>query len=90
MSLLSGVLDPTGSPPGNPWFSWRYVEDNTGRIIAALTEHIALTTQAVLLATVIGVPLAVVAYWVRPLTGPILAGAGVLYTVPALATRPVL
>jgi osmoprotectant transport system permease protein len=34
---------------------------------------------------VIGVPLAVLAYWVRPLTGPILASAGVLYTIPSLA-----
>lgn len=69
----------------NPWFSGRYLENNTDRILSALTEHIALTTQAMLLATVIGIPLAVLAYWVRPFTGPILAGAGVLYTLPALA-----
>ena len=30
-------------------------------------------------------PLAVLAYWVRPLTGPILALSGVLYTIPSLA-----
>ena len=30
-------------------------------------------------------PLAVVAYWFRPLTGPILAVSGVLYTIPSLA-----
>lgn len=81
----SAVYSGTSSGPGNPWFSWRYLEENTGRIVAAFTEHVALTTQAVLLATMIGIPLAVLAYWVRPLTGPILAGAGVLYTVPALA-----
>lgn len=74
----------------NPWFSWRYVENNTDRILAALAEHILLTTQAVLLATVIGIGLAILAYWVRPLTGPILAGTGVLYTIPALAVFAIL
>jgi osmoprotectant transport system permease protein len=37
------------------------------------------------IAAVAGVLLAIIAYWFRPLTGPILAGAGVLYTIPALA-----
>lgn len=69
----------------NPWFSYRYLENNTGRILDALTEHISLTAQAVLVAALVGVPLAVLAYWVRPLTGPILSAAGVLYTIPALA-----
>jgi osmoprotectant transport system permease protein len=31
------------------------------------------------------VPLAVLAYWWRPLTGPILTSAGVLYTIPSLS-----
>jgi osmoprotectant transport system permease protein len=71
--------------PGNPWFSWRYLEANADQIVAAMVEHVSLTTQAMLIATAVGVPLAVLAYWVRPVTGPILAGAGVLYTIPALA-----
>jgi osmoprotectant transport system permease protein len=69
----------------NPWISWQYVETNRDRIVTALTEHISLTAQAVLIAALIAIPLAVLAYWFRPLTGPILAGAGVLYTIPALA-----
>ncbi|MPZ28368.1 MAG: ABC transporter permease subunit [Micromonosporaceae bacterium] len=69
----------------NPWFSWQYLENNPDRILGALTEHVSLTGQSVLLAAVLGVPLAIAAYWFRPLTGPILAGAGVLYTIPALA-----
>jgi osmoprotectant transport system permease protein len=69
----------------NPWFSGQYLERNADRILAALTEHISLTAQAVLFAALVGIPLAVIAYWFRPLTGPILAGAGVLYTIPALA-----
>jgi osmoprotectant transport system permease protein len=79
LRLLRSVAD------DNPWFSWQYLENNTERITSALTEHVSLTAQAVLIAATIGIPLAVLAYWFRPLTGPILAGAGVLYTIPALA-----
>ena len=71
--------------PGNPWFSWRYVHDNAESILAALREHLTLTAQAVVLAACLAIPLAVVAYWYRPLTGPILASSGVLYTIPSLA-----
>ncbi|MDQ7906951.1 ABC transporter permease [Phytohabitans sp. ZYX-F-186] len=71
--------------PGNPWFSWQYVRDNSDTILAALREHATLTAEAVLLATAVAVPLAVIAYWYRPLTGPILALSGILYTIPSLA-----
>jgi osmoprotectant transport system permease protein len=71
--------------PGNPWFSWQYVRDNSDTILAALREHAALTAQAVLLAALVAIPLAVTAYWFRTLAGPILALSGVLYTVPSLA-----
>jgi osmoprotectant transport system permease protein len=71
--------------PGNPWFSWQYVRDNSDTILAALREHATLTGEAMLIATAVAVPLAVVAYWYRPLTGPILALSGVLYTIPSLA-----
>jgi osmoprotectant transport system permease protein len=71
--------------PGNPWFSWQYVRDNSDTILAALREHATLTAEAMLIATVVALPLAVVAYWYRPLTGPILALSGVLYTIPSLA-----
>jgi osmoprotectant transport system permease protein len=71
--------------PGNPWFSWQYVRDNSDTILAALREHATLTAEAMVIATAVAVPLAVVAYWYRPLTGPILALSGVLYTIPSLA-----
>jgi osmoprotectant transport system permease protein len=71
--------------PGNPWFSWRYVNDNADTILAALREHATLTTQAVIIAVLVAVPLAVVAFWFRPLTGPILALSATLYTIPSLA-----
>ncbi|MER7169529.1 ABC transporter permease [Micromonospora sp. NPDC000207] len=71
--------------PGNPWFSWHYVRDNSDTILSALGDHTWLTVRAVVIAALVGLPLAVLAYWVRPLSGPIVAVTGVLYTVPSLA-----
>jgi osmoprotectant transport system permease protein len=71
--------------PANPWFSWQYVHDNRDALLAALREHASLTAEAVVIATLVAVPLAVLAYWYRRLTGPILALSGVLYTIPSLA-----
>lgn len=85
LARSADALAQSSPAPDNSWVSWRYLENNSERILTALVEHISLTTQAVLLATAIALPLAVLAYWFRPLTGPILASAGVLYTVPALA-----
>ncbi|MEV4618399.1 ABC transporter permease [Asanoa sp. NPDC049573] len=69
----------------NPWFSWDYIRTNSSTILDALGEHVTLTAEAVAVAIVVAVPLAVVAYWYRPLSGPILALSGVLYTIPSLA-----
>ncbi|MFG1605813.1 ABC transporter permease [Actinoplanes sp. NPDC049265] len=91
MSFLSWDLaaSPLAAPaddgPGNPWFSWRYLSDNADAILDKLIIHAELTAETVLIALVVAVPLAVVAYWIRPLTGPILALSGVLYTIPSLA-----
>jgi osmoprotectant transport system permease protein len=71
--------------PANPWFSWQFVHDNRDQLLAALREHASLTAEAVLVASLVAIPLAVIAYWYRPLTGPILALSGVLYTIPSLA-----
>ena len=76
---------PADDGPGNPWFSWRYLQDNAETILAALREHATLTTQAVIMAVLVALPLAVLAFWFRPLTGPILALSGTLYTIPSLA-----
>lgn len=69
----------------NPWLSWQYVRDNAATLLAALQEHTSLTAEAVLLAAVVAIPLAVFGHWYRPLSGPILALSGVLYTIPSLA-----
>jgi osmoprotectant transport system permease protein len=76
---------PADDGPGNPWFSWRYVHDNADTILATLRQHAGLTVRAVLIALLIAVPLAAVAFWWRPLAGPILALASLLYTIPSLA-----
>ena len=76
---------PADDGPGNPWFSWRYVHDNAGTLLSALQFHAGLTARAVIVALIVALPLAVAAYWIKPLTGPILALSGILYTIPSLA-----
>jgi osmoprotectant transport system permease protein len=91
MSFLSWGLEviplaaPADDGPGNPWFSWRYVHDNADILLSALEFHAAITARAVVIAFVVALPLAIVSYWWRPLTGPILALSGILYTIPSLA-----
>ncbi|GAB1694862.1 hypothetical protein KRM28CT15_66650 [Krasilnikovia sp. M28-CT-15] len=76
---------PADSRPGNPWFSWTYVHENADTIAEKLAFHAGLTARAVLIALLVAVPLAIAAYWWRPLTAPILALSSVLYTIPSLA-----
>jgi osmoprotectant transport system permease protein len=76
---------PGDDGPGNPWFSWRYVHENADTLVSALQYHAGLTARAVIVALIVALPLSVVAYWIRPLTGPILALSGILYTIPSLA-----
>ncbi|MEU8815998.1 ABC transporter permease subunit [Actinoplanes sp. NPDC048796] len=92
MSFLSWA--PAGAPPlaapaddgpGNPWFSWQYVQDNSDIILDKLGFHVGITIETVIIALLVALPLAVLAYWIKPLTGPILALSGVLYTIPSLA-----
>jgi osmoprotectant transport system permease protein len=76
---------PVYADAANPWFSWQFLDQNRDAVLTALVEHASLTAEAVLFATLVAIPLAVVGYWFRPLTGPILALTGVLYTIPSLA-----
>ena len=80
----------TVAAAANPWFSWEYLERNSADVLRYTQEHASLTAQAVLLALVVALPLATLAH-VRPrLATPVVAGAGVLYTVPSLALFAVL
>ncbi|HEX6869494.1 MAG TPA: ABC transporter permease [Micromonosporaceae bacterium] len=85
MPFLVGWANASGDDPRNPWFSWRYLRENSETLTTALQQHIALTLAAVVVAAAIGIPLAVLAYKVRWLTAPILALSGVFYTIPSLA-----
>ena len=76
---------PVYADAGNPWFTWQFVSQNRDAVLAALGEHASLTVESVVLAALVAIPLAVLGYWFRPLTGPILALTGVLYTIPSLA-----
>lgn len=69
----------------NPWISVDYVRDNWADISTALVQHASLTAEAVAIAVVLAVPLAVLARYRSGLAGPVLATAGVLYTIPSLA-----
>jgi osmoprotectant transport system permease protein len=69
----------------NPWFDPSYVIDNWSTILRYLGEHVRLTVLAVLLGTVIALPLAVLARRSRFLAGPVLALSTVVYTIPSLA-----
>ncbi len=77
------LADP--SVPGNPWFSWRYVQQNSDTILSLLRFHAEITVESMLLSIVVAIPIAVLAYWVRPLAGPIVGVSNTLYTIPSLA-----
>jgi osmoprotectant transport system permease protein len=62
-----------------------YLERNWRLVLDLALEHLVLSLQAVALALVVAVPLALVATRYRRLTLPILVVLGALYTVPSLA-----
>lgn len=86
----AAVLPRAQEEPANPWFSWHYVESNWGDIEAALSQHIWLTLEALVLSFALALPLAVLSRaWPR-LSGPVLGASAVLYTIPSLALFGVL
>ncbi|WP_240675433.1 ABC transporter permease [Cellulomonas endophytica] len=89
-TALVPVLAAAGAPPANPWLSWTYVERNREDILGALSQHTSLTVQAVLVATLVALPLAALAHLRPRLAGPLLGASGVLFTVPSLALFAVL
>lgn len=63
----------------------RYLFDNPGRVLELTWDHIQLVGIAILVATLVGVPLGILISRVRWLALPVLNVTGVLYTVPSLA-----
>lgn len=69
----------------DPWVRWDWVAEHADVILAALVQHVELTVIAVGVGLVISLPAGVLAARVRAARGPVLGGAGVLYTIPSLA-----
>ncbi len=78
------VAVPSDSAP-NPWFSWQYLENNADDLLRAGREHVFITVVAMALAIAIAVPLTLLVRRFPRLQAPVLAGSGILYTIPSLA-----
>jgi len=87
--VAAGVLG-RDDQPANPWFSLQFARQNTSAIESAVQEHVLLTVVAVVIASAIAFPLAVVAARHPRLAGPVLAVSGVIYTIPSLALFAIL
>jgi osmoprotectant transport system permease protein len=78
-------MDDTFTGPPNPWLSWTWVHNHAAELGTALREHVTITLAAMAIALLASFPLALVARRFRGTEAPILAVAGILYTVPSLA-----
>ncbi|HEY1485941.1 MAG TPA: ABC transporter permease, partial [Micromonosporaceae bacterium] len=59
-------------------------------ILSLAGTHARLTATSVIIAVIVAVPLGVIAYWFRPLAGPIIALSNGFYTIPSLALFAIL
>ena len=67
------------------WIWWDWVTRSTDEILDALRQHLWFTLLAVSFGFAISLPLGIFIQRRRRLRGPVLAVAGILYTIPALA-----
>lgn len=74
-----------GDAAPNPWFSLSYIRGNGPAIVGYVGEHVRLTVLAVLIGSVVALPLALVARRSRWVAGPFLGLSTIVYTVPSLA-----
>jgi osmoprotectant transport system permease protein len=74
----------------NPLFRWSYVTSNWAQIQSDLVQHIALTILAVVIGTLISIPLAVLAWRFRLVRAPVFGLASALYIIPSLALFAIL
>ena len=94
MTLLVAAAA-TGAPScysrlTNDWFCRQYVADYRSEIVAATTQHLAITVVSVLLGVLVAFPLALVARRLPRLEAGILAVTTAIYTIPSLALLPLL
>jgi osmoprotectant transport system permease protein len=92
VAFLSGVSGSHGvvgasaaDEPANPWFTWSYVQDNSGDLQSALVDHVLLTVETIAIGLLIAFPLAILAHRFKRLAGPVIGVTGVIYTIPSLA-----
>ena len=87
---MSAGAGPTGpvlalDEAPNPWFDGGYVVENWDSILRYLGEHVRLTVGAVVIGTLIALPLALLARRNRLLAGSVLSLSTIVYTIPSLA-----
>ncbi|MDX1468570.1 MAG: ABC transporter permease [Acidimicrobiia bacterium] len=73
-----------------PLFDWEWVARNWDEILDRTLEHLYLTAVPVMIGFVLSIGLSMVALRWRRSYGPITVMAGVLYTIPSLATFAIL
>jgi osmoprotectant transport system permease protein len=69
----------------NAWLCGRYLSEYGSTIVSSLISHVLLTAVSVGIGTALSLPLAVAAYWWRPVAPGVLGIANVAYTIPSLA-----
>jgi len=62
-----------------------FMQEQSGKILGQLLEHIGLTFMSLVIAISIGVPLGIVIAKNRKFSGPVLGLVGVLQTIPSIA-----
>ena len=70
---------------GKAWVDWSWVGDHGDEILTRLREHAVLLGWSLLLGLLIAIPLALISLRHRRAYTSVLAGTGVLYTIPSLA-----
>jgi osmoprotectant transport system permease protein len=71
--------------PGDPLVRWDWVLGHLDDIAYRLGEHITFTVVAVAVGFLISFALALLITWRPTANGPVLAGAGIIYTIPSIA-----
>ncbi|MEI4273513.1 ABC transporter permease [Klenkia sp. LSe6-5] len=69
----------------NPWIDPSYVVDNWDTILSYTTQHVRLTVLAVVIGSLLALPMALVARRSRWFSGPVLGLSTLVYTIPSLA-----
>src|SRR5690606_3968759 len=75
----------SGAPRGVPMNFFDHLSGNYAEVLALTGEHVVLVLQGLVLASLIGIPLAVLTYRAELPRSVVLAIAGVFLTIPSYA-----